>query len=152
MKFTIIAPHPDDEIIGCFSLIKKNEIGKILYLNSEKERMSLARKFCKDFGIPCKFISENSLMSYKFSDKEIYLIPYIVDRHPLHRLVNIIVSLKARNKGYYTTDMNSEFIHELKDSSQEKRQMLDKYYPDQKSLWDSDWKYFLFEGIVYDLL
>ncbi len=46
---------------------------------------------------------------------------------------------------FYNTLMNAPYIHECKNSDG-KLALLNTVYPDQKSLWEYDHKYFLFEG------
>jgi len=46
---------------------------------------------------------------------------------------------------FYNTNMNAPYIHELKDSK-EKEELLNKVYPSQKSLWEYEKKYVLYEG------
>jgi len=68
--------------------------------------------------------------------------------HPNHRLTGFMGEQLARN-GYdvtfYNTNMNAPYIHECKNSDG-KLALLNTVYPDQKSLWEYDHKYFLFEG------
>ena len=46
---------------------------------------------------------------------------------------------------FYTTNMNAPYMREVGNPEAKKR-LLDAVYPSQKSLWEYDHKYFLFEG------
>jgi len=152
----IIAPHPDDEIIGCWSLIKKGLISRVIYLDATSERFRAARSLGGAFN----FVAE--LSSYRCLDKILsrrsstntlitYFVPDITDNHVLHKAANCIARLSGCKLGYYSVDMIAGFVKELSEQDKkEKRAALNKYYPDQKSLWENDWKYFLFEGTVLD--
>lgn len=153
MKFVVIAPHPDDELIGCFTLFEKGLVEKVIYINSDTKRGLKAQQLAHKFEFSTEFVNLKHFSSnYRFNSKKIYLVPALTDIHFLHRVVNIITRLKTKRIGYYTTEMNTFFTRVLdKKTAERKRKTLDKYYHDQKSLWQYEWKYFLFEGIIYDL-
>ena len=46
---------------------------------------------------------------------------------------------------FYSTSMNAPYLHEVIDSTQ-KEILLNNVYPSQKSLWEYEKKYILFEG------
>lgn len=150
----IIAPHPDDEIIGAYSLIKKGLIDHVIYLDATPERYGYARLVGKELGFTVELSDYRCLtkiLSRNLNDLEtIYLVPDISDKHLLHKATNCIARLSGCKLGYYSVDMSASFIKELSKSDQEeKREVLNRFYLDQKSLWENDWKYFLFEGIVF---
>lgn len=148
-KVVIIAPHPDDELIGCYKLITSGLVKKIVYVSNSIERINSADKLCRDFDIQFGLVT-NLIALHHLDKNDIYLVPSITDHHPLHRQVNGI--MKEYKNGYYSIDMNAEFIKELlPNEQQEKHNLLNRYYPDQKALWENDWKYFLFEGTVIEL-
>jgi len=154
MKFVIIAPHPDDELIGCFTLIRARVVSKVYYIVGDKKRLAKAQKLGKKMEFETKTITLTELFTNKIEleKNEICLIPDIRDKHPLHKRVSIL-GRRIHPVGYYTVDMNTDYIWELPEKlRKEKKRFLDKFYPDQKSLWKNDWKYFLFEGIVLDLV
>jgi LmbE family N-acetylglucosaminyl deacetylase len=146
----IIAPHVDDELIGCWSLIKKDLIDKVIYVDVTPIRHRYARQVGRELGFSVEIIEFKNL--YTFLEKNpshTYLVPDSSDNHPLHKAVNAIARISGCKLGYYSVDMVASFVRELsEEDKKEKRVMLNKYYPDQSSLWEHDWKYFLFEGVV----
>jgi len=144
----IIAPHPDDEIIGVYEvLIKSNPI--IIYSgNTEVKRREEALKL-KDhttikgqmfqMSVPPIFLNKNSIFYFPDPTTEL---------HPIHRQYGMMGEQMARggmNVIFYTTNMNAPYIHEVQESDK-KEDLLNKVYPSQKSLWEYDKKYILFEG------
>ena len=72
----------------------------------------------------------------------------VYELHPLHRQWGMVGETMARvgfDVIFYSTNMNAPYIHELA-VADDKKELLNKVYPDQKSLWEYDHKYFLFEG------
>jgi len=151
MKFVIISPHPDDELIGCFTLLRSKKIEKVYYIRSDTKRHVEAQILSRKMGFKLEFITLNDFT--KLPDTFTYLVPDFQDHHPLHKIVNSLAKISFTSLGYYTTDMNTSYVRELPSKLQrEKKEMLNKFYPSQKSLWKYEHKYFLFEGIIYDLL
>lgn len=153
----IIAPHPDDEIIGCYSLIKKRLVNKVIYIDPGPRRFERAIVAGRELGFSVCSLSFKNLcnvsLGKEFDPECTYLVPDVTDRHPLHQAINCIARQSICRLGYYTTDMVSSFVRELSIVEKERKKlMLDKYYPDQSSLWKSNYKYFLFEGIVLDFM
>lgn len=144
----IVAPHPDDEIIGVFEILTNTNPVVIYDANTPQSRMELAMKLknytkvqiqLKHSDIPHAFLNQNNCFYFPDPSYEI---------HPLHRKWGNIGESMARNGfdvTFYNTIMNAPYIHEVV-NSEDKRILLDKVYPDQKKLWRYDHKYFLFEG------
>jgi hypothetical protein len=172
-KNIIISPHPDDEIIGCFSLIKQGSVKGVIYIDPDYTRFELAQIAGKEMGFlvaELKFKDLPNLLearAYDFMTPDVayvysylglggsqltYWVPDVADNHLLHKAVNLTGRMSSNKLlGYYSVDMNTGYVRELSDEmKKEKREMLEKYYPDQISLWKNNWKYFLFEGTVYD--
>jgi len=145
----IIAPHPDDEIIGCYEVLKKRSSLIIIYSgNTDVKRREEALKIQEYISVkmqhflmtvPPTFINQNT--TFYFPDP-------IYEIHPIHRQYGLMGEQLARagmNVTFYTTNMNAPYIHEVQEPDK-KEELLNNVYPNQKSLWEYDKKYILFEG------
>jgi hypothetical protein len=144
----IVSPHPDDEIIGCSEVLKEGSIiiydGDTLAARREeamrlKDEIPTVQLFLRN--IPSNLL--NKEMTYYFPDP-------IHETHPLHRHWGMLGEGLARGKYdvvFYSVIMNVPYIHELSETDMKrKEELLDKIYPSQKSLWEREKKYILFEG------
>ena len=144
----IVAPHPDDEIIGNFDVIK-NKKPCIIYMgdiDNKRRQEALNLKKYTDIGVqlflnsvPNDFINKETILY--FPD------PYF-ETHYFHRAVGLMGEQIARqgfNVIFYNITMTAPYMKEVKDW-EEKRDLLNKVYPSQKSLWEYEHKYFMFEG------
>jgi len=152
-KIIIVSPHPDDELIGCYEIIKKyinaeiiiiytsNEINKI----RREECLKLKEKFENIRGqmflntIPSPLISKE--ISYFLTDP-------INEYNPEHMRIGNIGEQMFRDGfdiTFYSTQMNVPYIHEVS-NPECKRDLLDEIYSSQSSLWKYEHKYFLYEG------
>ena len=151
MAGVIIAPHADDELIGCYSKIVNREILNIQYIaECDEIRRAEAVALCRSFGIIPSFLNGQVLMLadtlHGIEAGELY-IPSPNDNHNLHKLIYYIVyDLEpAIPTIVYSVYMNDFFVRPISDPIQ-KRIDLDHYYPSQKDLWKHDARYYLFEG------
>lgn len=145
----IIAPHPDDEIIGCYEILK-NESSIIIYDGeTESNRREQAMKLKEvNEKITAQMFQLNVPSNLLNQDVTFYFPDPVYELHPLHRRWGALGEQLARGKFdviFYTTNMNTPYIHEVEDPSM-KEDILNKVYPDQKTLWEYDKKYVLFEG------
>jgi hypothetical protein len=147
----IVAPHPDDELIGCFEQIN-NPMNHLVIIYSgdiDADRRETVLNLKKEIdhvklqlfqqSIPPTFLNKNNRFFFPDPSYEI---------HPKHREWGSIGESMARqgfNVIFYNTIMNAPYIHEV-NLPEDKKYLLNKVYPDQKSLWEYDHKYFLFEG------
>lgn len=151
-EVVIIAPHPDDEIIGVYEELKndENRITIIYGGEVEQKRRSEALKLRSilstiknqlfQISIPQPFLQKSN--RFFFPD------PYF-EVHPDHRLWGFVGEQLARQGFdviFYSVAMNTPYIHRLGDEAKNKEELLNKIYPSQSDLWKYDKKYVLFEG------
>lgn len=100
----IIAPHADDELIGCFSYIKEHPNSIVLYCgllgsHYNEENANIRKRefvsFCEANRISFKILNNKLMEEIGAAIQEIkpsnVLIPSFVDWHYEHRLINSIV-------------------------------------------------------------
>lgn len=149
---SIWAPHADDEIIGCSQLL----------LRSRREDQDLNIYCATDWahpglvGLASRFHfavrgSPGHFGALRPVDWGVVLAPDpFEDPHPLHQeLGHLALQWFRENRIerliFYTTVMRAKYIFEVPDP-QWKRELLEEFYPDKRSLWETQHKYFLFEG------
>lgn len=107
-RVLIIAPHADDELIGCHTLITNHiEQTKIFYCQflgsnaSDKNRAARESEFCgymQNLGTDNFVIADNDKLEIQLRDligqyKPTYIaLPSFIDWHPEHRNINILLS------------------------------------------------------------
>lgn len=149
-EFIIVAPHPDDEIIGCYEkLVDKEIIPIIIYgPETEQKRREEALKL-KDFTDIKVQLFQASIPPNLLNTDSIFMFPDpVYENHPLHRQYGMMGESMARqglDVIFYTTQMNAPYIREVKDSGA-KKSLMNTVYFSQSSLWEYNYKYFLFEG------
>lgn len=166
MKHVIFAPHPDDELIGCWRMLRTKARARhclVVYVDAcDMVRRAEAEGASKALGFHMDALEYSTdLASYvETLRSRIHLTPELKsitlwapdphwELHPLHKLVGShvhAVALRAGVRfGTYSTNMNAPYLGQIADP-EHKRAALDKYYPSQQSLWEHDHRYFLFEG------
>lgn len=160
-KTLILAPHSDDEWIGCSQILKNSEDSTVYYFNflgnnyseanektRKKELESLQNIF--DFKLTTssnrdnyedleKLISENNFSSI--------FIPSPIDWHPEHILANnifikIYEKLKERKIPFYFYEVSvpipskieKKFLPMTKKEIEEKKKVFNLHYPSQKNV------------------
>lgn len=163
--YLIFAPHVDDEIIGCFSLIKppssdgslENSITVLYPAPVDSWRGAEALLCAEAFGYGVAFCGSQG-HEFEASDSlcqshGVFVAPdFHFETHPYHRAVGFKVWELARRMGKrfmsYTTRMNTPYVQTLSsDRSQDKRVVLEEWFPSQASLWKYDHRYHMFEGM-----
>lgn len=152
----IISPHGDDAIIGCYEVIMKHTMAKdrvvILYPDLLRVYSSTSREL-KGMGIEY-YIGEGSRQFFPEHNNCIAIQQYFVpdpyyEFHPAHRKWGMVGEQWLRdgkaNVVFYSVNMQSPYIREVKDP-EDKLALLERCFPEERSLWEHDHKYFLFEG------
>ena len=141
----IIAPHPDDELIGCFSLLSSMQVRAVCYLSgrSDSQRYEEAINCGQHFGFAVQFDTPF------FHPSDILVLPSITDSHPEHKLANQKFRTISHAKKFYSVDLqesNTKTVLSVQDQYA-KRLALDTMYPSQANLWATNASYYLFESI-----
>ncbi len=130
----ILAPHLDDEIIGCFSIL--DSVDQVWY-------------FTDDYRVAA--IEKNK--KYKKVDHSIGLLlpsdtvyaPSRWDYHPLHKVVNALALKTHAQLFFYSVEMNVPWLEEEADPKAKKTAMMSLYLEECDSLVND--KYWLFKSI-----
>ena len=152
MDHVIIAPHTDDEIIGCYEILTNPDIKPIIIYTTdiEEERKKECMKLKDEIEIKAQYFLFNipSNLLNPLSNNIFYFPHPIYETHPEHRYHGMIGESMARNGFdvvFYITEMNAPFKSECPRPNA-KLELLNKIYPSQKELWKYEHKYFLFSG------
>jgi len=151
-EIIIVAPHPDDEIIGCYSVLTNKEMSPIIIYteNVSNERRTEALKL-KDHIPSIKVqLFQKSIPGNLLSPANTYYFPDpTYEFHPAHRLCGFVGETYMREMKYnvifYNVNMQAPYIFEVPNAGFKKKLLYD-IYPSQQSLWENDAKYYLFEG------
>ncbi|MEM3443987.1 MAG: hypothetical protein QXP04_03775 [Candidatus Nanoarchaeia archaeon] len=146
-KVLIMAPHPDDEIIGCFQLLHRKEVKHVCFITSEEE-MYTSSKFFEFEIVPVEEV-ENTTWNAIF-------VPDPFERHPLHRktwaLGHQVSSKLGSRLGLYSTQMDASYVDLLPEKlAKLKMEVLNKIYHRKSDMWKYEHKYWLYEGVVLRL-
>lgn len=147
----IIAPHGDDEVIGCFDVLEKyNENNKIAIVygpdmeNHRKEELLKLKEYYS-----CLQLIQNIVPQHLVQMENKFYFPNPTDEmHPDHRKWAQVGEGLARNGldvTFYTIQMNVPYIYKV-ENPDKKLEVLNYVYPSQNELWNNDKKYILFEG------
>jgi hypothetical protein len=141
-KHIIVAPHPDDEIIGCYSILMKHDV-LVLYANLDA--VMLAPEFLKFHYKQCK---ESLFEGYINRGVRFYFPDPYFETHHEHRRWGAFGEHLLRTGEdvvFYSVNMQAPYVHDCPNVAH-KSYCLNRVYSDKNDLWKYDHKYFLFEG------
>jgi hypothetical protein len=148
----IVAPHCDDELIGCYEIITKGEDTAIVFTEKmTKERQEEALKLREEYDNIKWYFFTNEVPPALVDKENIFYFPDPkFEIHPAHVMsgfkgMEMLFKHKLKVK-FYTINMKAPYIHELGAEAENKKSLLDKIYPSQKDLWGMDHGLYLFEG------
>lgn len=146
----IIAPHPDDEIIGCYEILTKADKHiTIVYSGTTEQKRRDEIKKLRDYTNVKHYLFQETVPLPLINPTNLFYFPDpYFEIHPLHRYWGAIGESVARagyNVTFYSTMMNCPYIHEVEEPDK-KEELLNKVYPSQSDLWRFEKKYILFEG------
>ena len=147
-EIVIIAPHPDDEIIGTWEIIQKEKPIIIYSGNTPQDRRKEASKLKEHVDIKAQLFQMSIPSSFINPNVTIYCPDPISEINPEHRMWGMMgesLSRQGIDVIFYSTNMNVPYIHEVKEP-EKKEELLNKLYPSQSSLWKYEKKYILYEG------
>lgn len=144
----IIAPHCDDEIIGCYEILERKPI--ILYVEkADQKRQDEAIKLLREHELAKAQFFFQDIPTSLMNPKNTYYFPDpFFEIHWAHRKWGGVGEAMLRggfNVIFYSIHMNTPYLHEV-ENPDEKKKLLDLVYPSQILLWQNDAKYYLFEG------
>lgn len=147
-NYVILAPHADDEIIGCFDVLSapNHRVSHVVYPNYAA--LQEAREMAEMFGVELALTGD--LIDVLKAGGTLFAPDPNYDYHPEHRRWGHTAERTARenndiNVVWYNTNMNAPYIREVR-RWKRKRDLLNKFYPAKSSLWEYDHRYYLFEG------
>jgi LmbE family N-acetylglucosaminyl deacetylase len=165
-QIVILAPHVDDELIGCSALFDANKVSLVVYFNElstqrRKEAIALARSQYKQ-PYEVLFVDFDSIREddkvYTFNqvfektlpeiENTVLVVPSIKDQHVHHKEINRFARPMPYEKWFYSVDMNHKPQLLSKEQRERKLEALLTAYPSQKQLFENDAKYHLFESIL----
>jgi len=153
-RVLIISPHNDDALIGCFLYLagyrKLHKVGikeaeNYVYFGREElegDRLTEAVKFAKDFNL--------TIVDDFDSDYDLVLAPSPESKHYYHRYFAWkSLDVKAGCRIFYSTDMEEWWVRPLPIPLRKlKKELLDRYFPQERDLWAYDGRYYMFEGYI----
>ena len=152
----IVAPHPDDEIIGCFEILEMSNIQNkkvfIIYMEDvEEKRKEAALKLRETYScVKAQFFQKSIPLTFINPNTTILVPDPFYEINPFHRAIGNEGERLVRagfDVIFYSTNMTGPYIHEVKEWKT-KRDLLNKIYKSEKKLWEYEHKYYLYEGLV----
>lgn len=154
----ILAPHVDDEVIGCFTWLGQDTRVKsvVYFFDTTEERKEEALEAGVALGYDVHFTDLGNLgaLLYQMDDITTLLVPSRMDHHPHHRMVTTAALIYARlydpkiEVMFYSVDMNVHMTMPLAaEVAENKRKWLYSLFPSQRSYFDQHPECYLFEDV-----
>ena len=142
MKKVILAPHLDDEIVGCYSILDEDCV--VVYWHEDYRTPP-------DIGVEfVRFDGNSEEVERIIEDAAEVYIPSKHDYHPLHKEVNAWAEQNIPEEGcikyWYSVEMNVPWLQEEEDP-EGKQLFLKAHYPDEHTTLNKSDKYWLFKSI-----
>ena len=164
MQLVILAPHPDDELIGCLEQIElartRGWLPSVVLLpgittkpgwyvdknDASEPTNTNPLGLIPVVGDACAAYLEGNEGQWEQIQ---YLFPDpAFETHPEHRRWGAVGERLLRTGAsvwFYSVNMQAPYVREVR-RPHWKRTCLQWYYPSASSLWQYDHRYFLFEG------
>lgn len=153
MKTLILSPHIDDELIGCYEVLdgfskfkeQGDSLDVIWLFEATRNRIAEGYALASHFSFQPMICNIDQAKVYVEANgyDNIY-VPCRQDGHVAHKVVN--THFRKYATYFYSVDMVRRNPLSLKDA-QYKQALLDRFYPSQRQLWDSNAAYYLFSDI-----
>lgn len=131
----ILAPHLDDEVIGCYSIW--STLDRIYYFHQDYRANTLPDG---------RYMPWGSGTADTISEQDTVYLPSKYDMHPLHRRVRCIGLSLPGKKFFYNVEMNVPWLQE-ENNPKGKRRFFKNLYPLEYETINKSDKYFLFKSI-----
>lgn len=155
MNTLIVAPHVDDELIGCYSVLAREQVQRalgeggaltVLYLHElSGERRKEAEGAARHFGFTPIF-TEDGYAPIDWETMGDVYIPRRQDKHPQHRSTNARWRTQATH--FYGVDMTAGAQLLSKEAAEHKCKLLYGLYPSQRHYFDQHAECWMFEHIT----
>jgi hypothetical protein len=129
----VLAPHLDDEVIGCYSVLQ--EVDAVVYFTRDYREDAV--------GDSLLYHHADAFNLSELTPKDRVLIPSRWDYHPKHREVRKIGLGLCAEPLFYSVEMNVPWLEEEEDP-EGKRKAFDELYPQEEM---PNPKYWLFRSI-----
>jgi hypothetical protein len=146
----VLAPHCDDEVIGCWSLLASSQVTDVCYFYELTEvRKNEALKVAAKFGFTAHFLNAGEPLPFVDYESSLLVLPSIRDTHFQHQTINRLYRTAAKNRLFYSVDLDAaktKRVFAPKDRAQ-KLKALNDFYPSEAALWHNNASYYLFENL-----
>ena len=142
-RVLIIAPHVDDEMIGCYSLLTnhKHKLDVAYLYEVDETRHNEAIQASQLFDFTPLFVTVQQLKDHlQAHDYDACVLPAPTDNHRDHKYV-------FQTFCKWCTHVYEVDMHTCTPALPDKRKWLDYVYKSQQSLWHTNASYCLFESI-----